>query len=90
MLSFLIGLGLGYAGYQAALVTVGYYVNQSNTLTDLISNMLRWVYCMVVVVFGAWYIFGVNAEYIIAFALAHTATLIFVDMQTTFEANKDL
>ena len=90
MLSFLIGFGLGYAGYQTALVTVGYYINQSNTLNDLISNMLRWVYCMVVVVFGAWYIFGANTEYIIAFALAHTTTLIFVDMQTTFEANKDL
>lgn len=90
MLSFLIGLGLGYAGYQTALVTVRYYVNQSNTINDLISNMLRWVYCMVVVVFGAWYIFGISAEYIVAFALAHAATLIFVDMQTTFEANKDL
>ena len=90
MLPFLINFGLGYAGYQAALVTVGYYVNQSNTLTDLIINMLRWVYCMVVVVFGAWYIFGIGAEYIVAFALAHAATLIFVDMQTTFEANKDL
>jgi hypothetical protein len=90
MQSFLIGLGLAYAGYQTALITAGYYVNQSNTITDLGSNMLRWVYCMTAVVFGAWYIFGVNAEYIISFAIAHTITLIFVDFETTFKASKDL
>lgn len=90
MLSFLIGFGLGYVGYQTALVTVGYYLSKSNTAADLAAHMLRYIYCMISIVFSTWFIFGAAAEYLIMFAMAHAATMCAVDFENTIEANKDL
>lgn len=90
MLSFLIGFGLGFIGYQTALITVGYYLSKSKTIADLAAHMLRYIYCMVAIVFSTWFIFGVAAEYLIMFAVAHAATMCAVDFENTFEENKDL
>ena len=45
---------------------------------------------MTSVVIGSWFIFGAAAGYIITFAIIHAGTICFVDLENTFEANKDL
>ena len=91
MLSSIIGgLGLFYISYQTALFAVGYSVTKSNTLSDLANRLLQWVYIMTSVVIGSWFIFGAAAGYIITFAIIHAGTICFVDLENTFEANKDL
>jgi hypothetical protein len=90
MLSFLFGVGLGYIGYQSALTIVRYYLTVSDTFEDMVTRLLHWIYGMTVAVVGVFFVFGSGSEYAISFAMAHALTLCFVDLETTFEANRDL
>lgn len=87
MLSFLIGCGIGYLAYEAALVVTGYFLVRTETLEELVTNMLRWVYAMSAAVFGSWALFGPMSEFMIVFAIAHAVSLCLIDLEATFENN---
>lgn len=87
LLSFLVGCGLGYIGYQAALVIVGYFLTKAETFEDLAASVLRWVYAMSASVVGSWLFFGAGSNYVIALALAHAISLSLIDLEATFESN---
>ena len=90
ILQFIAGIGLGYIAYQAALFVTGYLVTRADSLEDFARSMLSWTYAMIAAVFCTYAVVGPAAASLIAFAIAHAMTMSMIDVEETYEHNRDL
>ena len=90
LLQFFAGIGLGYLAYQAALFVAGYLVTRADSLEDYVGSMLSWIYAMIAAVFCTYAAVGPASASLIAFAFVHALTMCMIDVEETYEHNRDL
>ena len=90
IVQFIAGIGLGYLAYQAALVMTGYFVATAASLEDFARSMLSWTYAMIAAVFCTYAVVGPASASLIAFAFVHAITFCMIDLEETYEHNRDL
>lgn len=90
LLQFIVGIGLGYLAYQAALVVTCYFVATADSLEDLARSMLSWTYAMIAAVFCTYAAVGPASVSLIAFGIVHAMTMSMIDVEETYEHNRDL
>lgn len=90
VLQFMMGIALGYIAYQAALFVVGYAIASTESARDCAKFLLSWTWAMVATVFCTYALVGPASAALIGFAIGHAITLSLIDVEETFEHNKDL